>query len=107
MNEICLHCHLLYFFSIILSFGHYQRTLEAAKQAQIDCLKNVLDYSYTYNWVASQTHFKEALKVLSENEADLQNEFCFLANKYLPPATQVPFMSFYLDFIQIIQVLSK
>ena len=22
MNEICLHCHLLYFFSIILSFEH-------------------------------------------------------------------------------------
>ena len=23
MNEICLHCHLLYFSSIILSFGHF------------------------------------------------------------------------------------
>ena len=23
MNEICFHCHLLYFSSIILSFGHY------------------------------------------------------------------------------------
>ena len=46
MNEICLHCHLLYYSSIILSFGHCELilnnlSLNKIKQAIIQFFQRI------------------------------------------------------------------
>ena len=63
MNEICLHCHLLYFSSIILSFG------QCVRWARLSIITFIIKY------VVSATRYRTGILLKSDKEDG------FVANK--------------------------
>ena len=59
MNEICLHCHLLYFSSIILSFGHCESATQFIKYAPKSWTESSV---FQIKMVLSCTDWKEKRK---------------------------------------------
>jgi hypothetical protein len=90
MNEICLHCHLLYFFSIILSFGHcgyslHERVLFFLHCSELRCIWVLVHWVALctgMNWfLRSYSITSITKKIIIQAIFDLKSAFSSLKSK--------------------------